>query len=403
MSFTETIYDLGYLAGQDCSCTDGSYLYTILSNNRLIKINLSTGIVDLDVDTGVDSLLGYDSAVVTGGYIYVITNTDTISKIDASTGSVVDSIFNSGFNYYVIETDGTDLFVVYNDTADFRYGKISISTFTETSNAIATYQANRQDGSELYGNYLYILYDNSGENGILKIDKSTLAEVGSPLVLGFNRRSLTASQDGNYLYTVEYGSSGNSAFEKININGSGQVTLNDSVDVGADAALMYAVSLDDTNNKALLISSATDPAKMVQVSTDTMTYDGVVHTVTETGGASQYINGVYTAGAHYFYIYPDGGENCRVIKLLDEIFWNITVTASPSGSILDEGVQVIGNSNDSTVVTLSAAPFRYRMDRVLIDGNDVGRIETYQFTNVISNHTLHVDFKRIVRALYTIK
>ena len=69
----------------------------------------------------------------------------------------------------------------------------------------------------------------------------------------------------------------------------------------------------------------------------------------------------------------------------------ITATSGPNGTISPSGnVAVsVGNSQNFTFTPNSG----YMVDSVFINGNYVGRFNSYQINNVIANHSIHVTFK----------
>ena len=70
--------------------------------------------------------------------------------------------------------------------------------------------------------------------------------------------------------------------------------------------------------------------------------------------------------------------------------YTISSTAGANGSIDPQGdVQVVKGSD----ITFTFRPdFGFRITSVLVDDNDIGRVDTYTFTNVDCNHTIFVSF-----------
>ena len=77
----------------------------------------------------------------------------------------------------------------------------------------------------------------------------------------------------------------------------------------------------------------------------------------------------------------------------------ITVSTSDGGTISESGEIEIENGNSKTI-TFSANE-GYVIDTVLVDGTDIGKVNSYTFENVTSNHTLSVTFK-IISATITV-
>ncbi len=71
--------------------------------------------------------------------------------------------------------------------------------------------------------------------------------------------------------------------------------------------------------------------------------------------------------------------------------YTITATAGTGGNIMPSGsVTVNHGANQTFTIT---ANMGYSIEDVLVDGNSVGAVSTYQFTNVTGNHTISARFK----------
>lgn len=77
----------------------------------------------------------------------------------------------------------------------------------------------------------------------------------------------------------------------------------------------------------------------------------------------------------------------------------ITASASEGGTISESGEIEIENGNSKTF-TFSANE-GYVIDTVFVDGTDIGKVNSYTFENITSNHTLSVTFK-IISATLTV-
>lgn len=75
----------------------------------------------------------------------------------------------------------------------------------------------------------------------------------------------------------------------------------------------------------------------------------------------------------------------------------ITATASEGGTITDLGEKIVGFKNTPTYI--ATADPRYRILRILVDGREIplssADTQSYTFTPVIADHTIHVDFERV--------
>ncbi|GEM_PF-1705221 len=71
--------------------------------------------------------------------------------------------------------------------------------------------------------------------------------------------------------------------------------------------------------------------------------------------------------------------------------YTITASAGNGGTITPNGTIEV-NEGDSITFTIKPDS-GYQIDKVLVDGNDVGAVSTYTFSNVSANHTIKASFK----------
>jgi len=71
--------------------------------------------------------------------------------------------------------------------------------------------------------------------------------------------------------------------------------------------------------------------------------------------------------------------------------YTITATAGTGGSIDPEGSVKVTKGNDKSFTITALTPC-YEIEDVLVDGESVGAVDTYTFTNVKANHTIEVSF-----------
>ena len=86
------------------------------------------------------------------------------------------------------------------------------------------------------------------------------------------------------------------------------------------------------------------------------------------------------------------GTTSGIMKMNPEDINNYTITASSAegGTIAPEG-NIIAYENCSKVFTITAED-GYRISDVLVDGNSVGIVSNYAFTDVNENHTIYAEF-----------
>ncbi len=73
--------------------------------------------------------------------------------------------------------------------------------------------------------------------------------------------------------------------------------------------------------------------------------------------------------------------------------YTVTPSAGTNGSISSYTVQTASNGDNQTYTFTPAKG--YKIKDVLVDGVSVGTPESYTFTNITANHTVHVEFEKI--------
>lgn len=89
-------------------------------------------------------------------------------------------------------------------------------------------------------------------------------------------------------------------------------------------------------------------------------------------------------------IFAGTSEGIWRINLEDINDYTIAASASEGGTISPEG-DVTVYENCSQKFTFTPVP-GYAVSSVIVDGNSVGAVSTYTFTDVTENHTIYVDF-----------
>ncbi len=133
-------------------------------------------------------------------------------------------------------------------------------------------------------------------------------------------------------------------------------------------------------------------------------------TLVNSGGSQNYI---FTPEAHYHidsvlidgisagpvpsYLFTIVTSNHTINARFTIDTYTITTTAGSNGSITPAGTVTI-DYGDSLLFTITHN-FGYLITDVLVDGNSVGAVASYKFTNVSTNHTISASFER---APYTI-
>lgn len=87
----------------------------------------------------------------------------------------------------------------------------------------------------------------------------------------------------------------------------------------------------------------------------------------------------------------NGGYVCLICGHI--LCYDITATAGEGGSIDPTGTVTIAEGEDQTFVI--TPDNGYRVDEVLVDGEDVGAVTSYTFTNVQEAHSIEATFERL--------
>jgi len=97
------------------------------------------------------------------------------------------------------------------------------------------------------------------------------------------------------------------------------------------------------------------------------------------------------------YTFNNVTANHTIHATFKQITYTITATAGPGGKIEPSGTVTVpyGGSQTFTITP----NLGYEIEDVLVDGDSVGPVSTYTFSNVTADHTIHATFKKI--ALYT--
>jgi len=118
----------------------------------------------------------------------------------------------------------------------------------------------------------------------------------------------------------------------------------------------------------------------------TSTVQHPVHTYSVPGNYSV----VFTA------INPGGGDQLRIsdyISVTGQQFYSITASAEVGGSISPSGIiSVVPGGNQSFTITPDP---NYDVSSVLVDGQNLGSLRSYTFTNVVADHNISATFTRV--------
>ena len=102
-------------------------------------------------------------------------------------------------------------------------------------------------------------------------------------------------------------------------------------------------------------------------------------------GNATHVNDVYT------YVFPAVSANQTITAVMVPKTFTITASAGANGSITPSGNTSV-NFGNTQAYTLSPAN-GYVVESVVVDNMNMGALNSYIFTNVTDNHTIHVTFR----------
>jgi hypothetical protein len=122
--------------------------------------------------------------------------------------------------------------------------------------------------------------------------------------------------------------------------------------------------------------------------------DSLVYTISPGTGyrvAVVMIDGETSVGSVTSYTFRNITANHSINATFSIVQFTITASAGNNGTITPSG-NVTVNYNGSQTFTITANA-NYKIDSVLIDGNNIDTTSSYTFSNVTSEHTIRVTFK----------
>jgi sugar lactone lactonase YvrE len=96
-------------------------------------------------------------------------------------------------------------------------------------------------------------------------------------------------------------------------------------------------------------------------------------------------------GATTLYTFSKVNGNHTINASFTQDVYTITITAGPNGSISPAGTITV-NPGDNATFQITPSP-GHKIQRVLVDGKNLGVITSYTFANVTTNHTINASFK----------
>lgn len=107
-----------------------------------------------------------------------------------------------------------------------------------------------------------------------------------------------------------------------------------------------------------------------------------------------------SVGAVSSYEFVDVTADHTIAASFRAIQHTITASAGENGSILPSGIVLVNEGDDQSFsITPSGG---YQIEDVLVDGSSVGAVSSYEFVDVVANHTISASFSELPPDQYTI-
>jgi len=154
----------------------------------------------------------------------------------------------------------------------------------------------------------------------------------------------------------------------------------------------YTVTYNAPANGTLSVMNGTTP-----VPSGTQVTHGTVLTITATPNANYHLETLTVNGSDFTngedYTVTSATTIAATFAINPSIIYTITATAGANGTIAPSGEVEVEEGEDQQF-TFTPATIAYVIDEVTVDGAPVSISgNTYTFTNITANHTIHVTFK----------
>ena len=184
----------------------------------------------------------------------------------------------------------------------------------------------------------------------------------------------------------------------------------DGVSVGAVTSYVFSnVTADHTISATFAANTFTVTVNQPQhgtiaPGTQTVVY-GATPTFTITPNVGYTVGAITLNGANvmgsavqvgnaYSYTLPAVTANATLTATMNAITYTIVASAGSNGNISPSGTATVNHGANATyTITPNAG---YEIDKVLVDGMNMGAVGTYTFVNIVENHTINATFKQIL-------
>ena len=277
---------------------------------------------------------------------------------------------------------GEQFYVAYSTTGNSASDFINLSELTTTTTTWTQYSYNVPANAK----YVAIHYV-SRDVFMLSIDDITISEIiesGSEFVNIYDNGVLIASNVTTGTYTANNLSDGEHCFSIRAVCNDDSESLAAQQCVTIENNLpSYTVTVNSNNGGTVTpngTQTVTEGNNFTFTATPNDCYE--VASVTVDGNNVNLTNNQYTLS--------NVTANHTVNVTFSQISYTIAATAGNGGTITPNGNTTVNCGENKTFAI--AANAGYRISNVTVDGQNMGAIETYTFSNVDANHTISATF-----------
>jgi len=347
------IPDAGYeidevlVDGEAVTLTDGAYTFEALTENHTISATFTR------IDFTITATAGANGTITPSGEITVAHGSMQTFEIAPATGYeiadvTVDGVSVGAVSSYVFES------VVADHTINATFSKINLT-----------------------------IVASAGANGTITPSGNVTVEYG-------NVQAFTiAASDG---YEVDYVTvDGMEVYLTNNTYTFTNVTTNHTIFVAFKPAT-YTITVTDPVNGTITPNGVITVGYHATPTFTVMPTIGYTVKNIKVDNVDVLANAVATVMDGYTYTFPAVEANHTLTAEMEIKKFNIEATAGANGSITPSGTAQVNYGANSATYAMTPAD-GYMIDKVLVDGINMGAISSYTFFNVTANHQISVTFK----------
>ncbi|MSM40704.1 MAG: hypothetical protein GJT30_13900 [Geobacter sp.] len=379
-SFTPIVYSITTTAGLNGSIDPAGVVSVNSGSGFACTITPAAGfkVADVLVDNAsVGAVTSYTIAAVTANHTIAASFTPIVYSITATAG------LNGSIDPAGVSSINSGAAQSYTITPAVGYKVADVLVDGVSVGAVSTYgftnvQANHTIAAS-FTSIVYTITATAGLNG--SIDPAGVASVNSGAGQDYTITPTAGFKVADVLVDgVSVGA--------VSTYGFTGVTTNHTISASF-TPIVYNITATAGSNGSI------DPAGAASVNSGS----GQSYAITPAVGfkvADVLVDGV-SVGAVSTYGFTSVTANHTIAASFTPIVYSITATAGLNGSIDPAGVASINSSAAQSYTITPAAGFK--VADVLVDGVSVGAVTSYNFDNVITNHTIAVSFTPIVYSI----